>query len=215
MNRVNNRWGIELNGREEDQKAWQMLLKAAFRSLRGRDQARTGQPSGIAIVRLRRPFNCVTGSRAGKRLFSTLNVAMSKNATLTPLPTGRWSSLSQTAYPVNTMFLEAGRRRDPRTGRRSHADGDRRQGKCDRAATGALQGATVDAGNILWNPRSAVPCATWKESLAGLSCTRLTRPSTTCPTEAYQKVRSRDLLKQQMPWKDIISTIGVGPTSTR
>jgi hypothetical protein len=107
LGQVSNGWGIELNGPEEDQKAWRMLLKPPFdpfveevKDERGDYLAlRSSTFDGIATSK--------EVHRAAKRLFSTLNVAMSKNADTDPVTNGSVVEFVPDGQPRKHHFLEA------------------------------------------------------------------------------------------------------------
>lgn len=88
MNKASNRWGLELNGTEEDLKVWRMWLKPPFdpfvetvKSERGDFLAlRSSDFDGMTTPEEVHLFT--------KHLLSTLNVVMSKNADTDPVAGG-------------------------------------------------------------------------------------------------------------------------------
>ncbi len=107
MSNATNRWGIELSGQEEDQKAWRLLLKPPFdpfveevKDERGNYLAlRSSAFDGIATSQ--------EVHQAAKQLFSTLNVAMSKNADTDPVANGAVVEFIPNSQPRRHHFLEA------------------------------------------------------------------------------------------------------------
>ena len=107
MSHTRNEWGIELNGHEEDQKAWRMLLKPPFdpfveevKDERGDYLAlRSSAFDGLTVA--------AEVHESAKQLFSTLNVAMSKNADTDPVTNGSVVKFVPDGPPRKWHFLEA------------------------------------------------------------------------------------------------------------
>lgn len=106
MSQVRNRWGIELNGPEEDQKAWRMLLKPPFEPFV--EEVKDEQGDYLALRSS--AFDGITTSeevhRSAKQLFSTLNVAMSKNVDTDPVTNGAVSEFVPHGQPRRHHYLE-------------------------------------------------------------------------------------------------------------
>ena len=107
MNQVSERWGIELNGPEADRKAWRMLLKPPFDPYV--EEAKDERGHYLALRSS--AFDGITTSeevhRAAKLLFSTLNVAMSKNADTDPVTNGSVIEFVPDGQPRRHHYLEA------------------------------------------------------------------------------------------------------------
>ncbi len=107
MSHATNRWGIELSGQEEDKKVWSLLLKPPFdpfveevKDERGNYLAlRSSAFDGIATSQ--------EVDQTAKQLFSTLNVAMSKNADTDPVANGAVVEFIPNSQPRRHHFLEA------------------------------------------------------------------------------------------------------------
>jgi hypothetical protein len=104
---VRNRWGIELNGPEEDQKAWRMLLKPPFEPF----VEEVKDERGDYLALRSSAFDGITTSeevhRTAKQLFSTLNVAMSKNVDTDPVTKGAVIEFVPDGQPRRHHYLEA------------------------------------------------------------------------------------------------------------
>jgi hypothetical protein len=106
MSNATNRWGVELSGPEEDQKAWRLLLEPPFdpfveevKDERGNYLAlRSSAFDGIATSKV--------VHQAAKQLFSTLNVAMSKNADTDPVANGAVVEFISDGQPRRHHYLE-------------------------------------------------------------------------------------------------------------
>ena len=107
MSQVRNRWGIELNGPEEDQKAWRMLLKPPFEPF----VEEVKDERGDYLALRSSAFDGITTSeevhRTAKQLFSTLNVAMSKNVDTDPVTNGAVIEFVPDGQPRRHHYLEA------------------------------------------------------------------------------------------------------------
>jgi hypothetical protein len=104
---VSNRWGIELNGSEADQKAWLILLKPPFDPF----VEEVKDERGDYLALRSSAFDGMTTSeevhRAAKQLFNTLNVVMSKNADTDPVNNGAVIEFVPDAQPRRHNSLEA------------------------------------------------------------------------------------------------------------
>jgi hypothetical protein len=107
MSNATNRWGIELSGQEEDQKAWFLLLKSPFDPF----VEEVKDERGDYLALRSSAFDGIATSQevheAAKQLFSTLNVAMSKNADTDPVANGAVVEFIAGAQPRKHHFLEA------------------------------------------------------------------------------------------------------------
>lgn len=107
MNKANNRWGIELNGAEQDQKVWRMLLKPPFDPF----VEEVKDERGDYLALRSSAFDGMAASdevhRAAKQLFITLNVAMSKNADTDPVTNGAVVEFVPEEQPRRYHYLEA------------------------------------------------------------------------------------------------------------
>jgi len=107
LSQVRNRWGIELNGPEEDQKAWRMLLKPPFEPF----VEEVKDERGDYLALRSSAFDGITTSeevhRTAKQLFSTLNVAMSKNVDTDPVTNGAVIEFVPDGQPRRHHYLEA------------------------------------------------------------------------------------------------------------
>ena len=88
MSQAYNKWGIELDGPERDQKVWRILLKQPFDP--SVQEIKDGR--GDYLVLRSSAFNGIASSKevheAATQLFSTLNVAMAMNADTDPISKG-------------------------------------------------------------------------------------------------------------------------------
>lgn len=88
LTQASNQWGVELNGPEENQKAWRMLLKPPFDPFV--EEVKDEQGDYLALRSS--TFDGVTTSKevnqTAKQLFTTLNVVMSKNVNADPVTPG-------------------------------------------------------------------------------------------------------------------------------
>lgn len=106
MGHVNDRWGIELNGPGADQNSWQVLLKPPFDPFVEEVKDERGD---YLVLRSCVFAGLTTASQvheAGKRLLSTLNVAMSKNADADPVTNGSVVEFVETGPPRRHHFVE-------------------------------------------------------------------------------------------------------------
>ncbi len=107
MSQASNRWGIELNGAEEDQKAWRMLLKPPFDPF----VEEVNDERGNYLALRSAAFDGIATSnevhQEAKQLFSTLNVAMSKNADTDPVTNGSVIEFLPQGPPRKFHYLEA------------------------------------------------------------------------------------------------------------
>jgi hypothetical protein len=103
---VRNRWGIELNGPERDQKVWRILLKPPFDPF----VEEVKDERGDYLALRSSTFDGIATSkevyRVAKRLFSTLNVAMSKNADTDPVTNGSVIEFVPSGLPRKHHYLE-------------------------------------------------------------------------------------------------------------
>jgi hypothetical protein len=107
LSQVSSRWGIELNGPEADQKAWRELLKPPFDPFVEEVKGERGDYLALRSS----AFDGMTTSeevhRAAKQLFSTLNVAMSKNTDTDPVTNGSVIEFVPDGQPRRHHYVEA------------------------------------------------------------------------------------------------------------
>lgn len=107
LSQATNQWGIELNGPEADKKVWQMLLKPPFDPF---VEEIVGERGDYLVLRSHAFDGVTTASQAhdvARRLFSTLNVAMSKNADTDPVINGSVVEFVANSPPRKHHILEA------------------------------------------------------------------------------------------------------------
>mgnify|MGYP006876577713 FL=1 len=106
LNRVSNRWGVELNGPESDQAVWLAYLKPPFDPY---IEKVVNDRNEYFVLRAS-AFNGMTKSeevhRAAKPLFVTLNVVMSKNADTDRITNGAVIEFVQDGPPLKHPHLE-------------------------------------------------------------------------------------------------------------
>lgn len=104
---MSDRWGIELNGPEADQNVWRKLLKPPFDPF----VEEVKDECGDYLALRSSAFDGMTTSdevhRAAKQLFSTLNVAMSKNADTDPVTNGSVIEFVPNGQSRRHHYLEA------------------------------------------------------------------------------------------------------------
>lgn len=108
MSQASNQWGIELNGPEEDQKAWRMLLKPPFDPF----VEEVNDERGDYLALRSSAFDGIASSdevhRAAKQLFITMNVAMSKTTDTDPVTNGAVIEFVPGGQPRKHHCLEGG-----------------------------------------------------------------------------------------------------------
>ncbi len=105
MGQVSNRWGIELNGPEEDQEAWRMLLKPPFDPFVEEVKDEHGDYLALRSSAFDGIATSAEVHQAAKGLLSTLNVVMSKNADTDPVTNGPVIELVPDGQPRKHHFL--------------------------------------------------------------------------------------------------------------
>ncbi len=107
MSQACKKWGTELNGSEEDQKVWRALLKPPFDPF----VEEIKDERGNYLVLRSSAFDGIATSedvhRTAKQLFTTLNVAMSKNADADPLTNGSVIEFVPNGRPRKHHYVEA------------------------------------------------------------------------------------------------------------
>jgi hypothetical protein len=107
LSQVSDRWGVELNGPEADQKAWRMLLKQPFDPFVEEIKDERGDYLALRSSAFDGLTNSEEVHRVAKQLFSTLNVAMSKNADTDPITNGSVIEFVPDGQPRRHHYLEA------------------------------------------------------------------------------------------------------------
>lgn len=107
MSQASNRWGIELIGPEEDQKAWRMLLKPPFDPFVEEVKDERGDYVAVRSSAFDGMATSQEVHQAAKQLFSTLNVAMSTNADTDPVTNGAVIEFVPDGQPRKHHYLEA------------------------------------------------------------------------------------------------------------
>lgn len=106
MSNATNRWGIELNGKDQDQEAWRLLLRPPFDPFVQEVKDARGNYFALRSS----AFDSIETSRdvheTAKQLFSTLNVAMSKNADTDPVTNGAVVEFVPDEQPRRHHYLE-------------------------------------------------------------------------------------------------------------
>lgn len=107
MDHSSNPWGVELNGAEVDTEVWQMLLKPPFDPF----VEEIEDVRGDYLVLRSAAFDGVADSKdvheIAKQLFSTLNVAVLKNAGTDPVVNGAVVEFIRDGQPRRHHHLEA------------------------------------------------------------------------------------------------------------
>lgn len=107
LNNATNRWGVELNGPEEDQEAWRLLLKPPFDPFVEEVKDERGEYLALRSSAFDEIVNSKEVHHAAKQLFSTLNVAMSKNADTDPVTNGAIVEFIPEGPPRRHHYLQA------------------------------------------------------------------------------------------------------------
>jgi hypothetical protein len=107
LNKASNSWGVELNGSDEDKRAWRLLLKPPFDPY----VEEVNDDRGDYLALRSSVFNGIVASneihRVAKNLFTTLNVAMSANFDLDPVTNGAVVEFVPVGRPRRMHHLEA------------------------------------------------------------------------------------------------------------
>lgn len=106
MNLASNRWGVELKGPEEDLKAWRILLKPPFDPFVEEVKDERGDYLALRSSAFDGIATSAEVHQAAKRLFSTLNVAMSKSADTDPVTSGSIIEFVPDCQPRKHHYLE-------------------------------------------------------------------------------------------------------------
>jgi hypothetical protein len=107
LSQASNRWGIELNGPEGDQKLWRMLLKPPFDPFVEEVEDERGNYLALRSSAFDGIVTSAEVHQAAKELFRTLNVAMSKNADADPVTNGAVVDFGFGGQPRRHHHLEA------------------------------------------------------------------------------------------------------------
>jgi hypothetical protein len=114
MSQAFNRWGIELDGAEEDRKAWRARLKPPFDPF----VEKVKHERGDYLVLRSSAFDEMTTAEevhwAGKQLFATLNLAMSKSADIDPVTNKSVVDFVADGPPLQASFPGSKKHRDAR-----------------------------------------------------------------------------------------------------
>lgn len=106
MSKASNRWGVELNGADEDKKAWRMLLKPPFDPFVEEVKDERGDYLALRASAFDGIATSEEVHRTAKNLFITLNVAMSKNADTDPVTDGAVIEFVPDGQPRKHHYLE-------------------------------------------------------------------------------------------------------------
>lgn len=107
MSQASNRWGIQLLGPEMDQATWRTLLKPPFDPFVEEVKDERGDYLALRASTFDGIATSEEVHRAAKRLFNTLNVAMSKNADTDPVTNGSVIEFVPGGQPRRHIYLEA------------------------------------------------------------------------------------------------------------
>lgn len=107
MSQVDNRWGIELNGLEADQKAWRNELKSPFDPFVEEIKDERGDYLALRSSVFDGLTTWEEVREVAKELFSTLNVAMSKIVDTDPVTIGSIIEFVPDGQPRRYYYLEA------------------------------------------------------------------------------------------------------------
>lgn len=106
MYKVNNQWGIELKGAEDDLNLWRMQLKPPFDPF----VEEIDHEQGKYLALRSDAFEMITSpeevNRVAKKLLSALNVVMSKSADADPLSRGAVVEFVENGRPRRHYILE-------------------------------------------------------------------------------------------------------------
>ncbi|MGF1630203.1 MAG: hypothetical protein ACFCUT_12095 [Kiloniellaceae bacterium] len=107
MSKASNQWGIELNGSDTDLKLWRMLLKPPFDPFVEEVKDERGNYLALRSSTFDRISTSKEVHQTAKQLFSTLNVAMSKNVDADPVAAGAVIEFIPDGQPLKHHYLEA------------------------------------------------------------------------------------------------------------
>ncbi len=107
MSQASNRWGIELDGLENDKKAWRLLLKPPFDPFVEEVMDERGDYLALRSCAFDDIVDSELVYRAAKTLFSTLNVAISIDADTDPVTIGSVIDFIADGQPRKHAYLEA------------------------------------------------------------------------------------------------------------
>ena len=107
VSHMTNRWGVELNGRDEDQKVWRKLLKPPFDPFVEEVCDERGNYLALRSTSFRGLATSQEVHDVAKQLFRTLNVLMSKSADADPITNGAVVDFGSGGQPARHHFLEA------------------------------------------------------------------------------------------------------------
>lgn len=105
MSQGSNRWGIELNGPEADQKAWLLFLKPPFDPFIEEVKDEQGDYLALRSSAFDRMTTSEEVHRAARQLFNTLNVVMSKNADTDPVTDGAVIEFVSDGQPRKHLYM--------------------------------------------------------------------------------------------------------------
>lgn len=106
MSQTTDRWGVELNGPDEDQKVWRMVLKPPFDPFVEEVKDERGDYLALRSTAFHGIATSHEVHQAAKQLFKTLNVAMSKSADTDPITNGAVIEFSSDGQPRKHHSLE-------------------------------------------------------------------------------------------------------------
>ena len=107
MSQASNHWGVEINGADQDKRVWRALLKPPFDPF----VEEVKNDAGDYLVLRSTIFDGIASSgevhNLAEQLFSTLNVAMSKNADTDPVTDGAVVDFSHGGQPRRHRYIKA------------------------------------------------------------------------------------------------------------
>ena len=148
MMQVSDRWAVELNGAEADQKVWRMLLKPPFDPFVEEIKSQHGD----YLVLRSSAFNGIVNSaevhQAAKQFFSILNVTMSIHGNIDTVRNGAVVEFIPDGEPRRSHYVEV-------------------EGVSARAQVGFVEVTVTDAnGNVIHSPPAPSRAQLWMRAAA-------------------------------------------------
>lgn len=103
---MNNRWGIEIKGNEIDHATWRAMLEPPFDPFMEEVTDERGNYLALRSSAFDGLSSAAEVHQAAKRMFSTLNVAMSTNADADPVTNGAVVEFVPSGQPRKHHFME-------------------------------------------------------------------------------------------------------------
>lgn len=107
MNSMSNKWGIELQGPDRDQKIWSNFLKPPFDPFVEEVKCKHGNYLALRSAAFDGITTAEGAHKAARKLFTTLNVVMSNNADTDPISNGAVIEFIPDGQPHRQIFMEA------------------------------------------------------------------------------------------------------------